>query len=59
LFNETVPCGAVDASVQIDMDTTAHVIVTVGVVASGTIVPPKLSDFALSAGKREFAVPIA
>lgn len=33
------------ASVNIDASTKAHSLITLGIAAAGTIVPPKLTDF--------------
>ncbi|KAF8961154.1 hypothetical protein BDZ97DRAFT_1226986 [Flammula alnicola] len=49
LVDQSVSCPPVDVSVKIDVDTKAHAVVTLGLAASGTIVPPKVSDFAIIA----------
>ena len=50
LVDKSISCPPVDASVKIDVDAKAHAVATIGVAASGTVVPPKVSDFALIAG---------
>ncbi|KAJ7143998.1 hypothetical protein C8R44DRAFT_141912 [Mycena epipterygia] len=49
LFDKSVSCPPVSASVSVDVDCTAHAVVTLGVAATGTIVPPKISDFSIIA----------
>lgn len=49
-------CPAVDggpsfsAGLKADIDAKAHAVVTIGVAASGTIIPPKIKDFGVFAG---------
>src|SRR5271170_1404399 len=50
LLNGTVACSGETLSVEADVDTDTNAVVSIGVVASGTIIPPSLSDFALVAG---------
>ncbi|KAG7095281.1 hypothetical protein E1B28_006053 [Marasmius oreades] len=56
LLNEQLPCPAngaspaFEASIKADTITKAHAVVTVGMAASGTIVPPKFSEFGVFAG---------
>ncbi|GLB45261.1 putative expressed protein [Lyophyllum shimeji] len=53
LFSKSISCAgppAIDASVSAEIDAKAHAVITLGVAAAGTIVPPKLSDFGLFAG---------
>lgn len=45
LFNDSISCGALTASVSVDVDGKADANVTLGVAASGTIIPPKLTQF--------------
>ncbi|KAF9466288.1 hypothetical protein BDZ94DRAFT_1306284 [Collybia nuda] len=47
LLNQEISCPPLAASLNIDVDTKAHALATIGVAASGTIVPPKVDDFAL------------
>ncbi|KAG6856513.1 hypothetical protein H0H87_003601 [Tephrocybe sp. NHM501043] len=47
LLNKQVSCPPITASLKIDVDAKAKAIATIGVAASGTIVPPKVSDFAV------------
>ncbi|KAJ7042351.1 hypothetical protein C8F04DRAFT_945998 [Mycena alexandri] len=49
LFDQSVDCPPISASVSADMDATAHAVVTIGIAASGTIVPPAITDFSLVA----------
>ncbi|KAJ7779695.1 hypothetical protein B0H16DRAFT_1300149 [Mycena metata] len=49
LFDQSVNCPPISASVSADMDATAHAVVTIGIAASGTIVPPAITDFSLVA----------
>ncbi|KAJ6608508.1 hypothetical protein B0H10DRAFT_2226802 [Mycena sp. CBHHK59/15] len=50
LFDKSLSCPGISASVSVDIDATAHAVVTLGVAASGTIIPPKITDFAIIAG---------
>lgn len=57
LFNASVSCpasatnpAAFDASVSVDVAGNVHAVVDLGVAAAGTIIPPKVSHFALIAG---------
>ncbi|KAG6820027.1 hypothetical protein H0H93_006365 [Arthromyces matolae] len=47
LFNQQVSCPPITASLSIDVDAKANAIATIGVAASGTIVPPEVKDFAV------------
>ncbi|KAJ7585204.1 hypothetical protein C8J56DRAFT_788976 [Mycena floridula] len=49
LLDKSISCGPVTASVTADVDAKAHAIVALGVAASGTLVPPKLDDFSITA----------
>ncbi|KAJ7471656.1 hypothetical protein B0H11DRAFT_1729811 [Mycena galericulata] len=49
LFDQSVSCGPASASASVDVDATAHAVVTLGVAATGTIVPPEITDFSLIA----------
>ncbi|KAJ7929628.1 hypothetical protein B0H13DRAFT_2539771 [Mycena leptocephala] len=51
LLNKSIKCGKVAASVKADLDGNAHALASVGVAATGTIIPPKvITDFAIIAG---------
>lgn len=56
IFSQSISCPAAgdlpafDASLNADVVAKAHAVVTLGVAAAGTIVPPKLTDFGLFAG---------
>ncbi|KAJ7150538.1 hypothetical protein C8R43DRAFT_887267 [Mycena crocata] len=41
LFSQSLSCPPITAKMSVDVDATAHAVVTLGVAASGTIVPPK------------------
>ncbi|KAF8877431.1 hypothetical protein BD779DRAFT_1448538, partial [Infundibulicybe gibba] len=49
LFNKSLDCPPVSASVSADIGAKAHAVVAIGVAASGTFVPPKISDFGITA----------
>ena len=49
LLNQSISCPPVSASVNIDVEAKAHAVASIGVAASGTIVPPKINDFAITA----------
>ncbi|KAJ6587589.1 hypothetical protein DFH09DRAFT_909649 [Mycena vulgaris] len=49
LFDQSLSCPPISASASIDVDATAHAVVTLGVAATGTIVPPKITDFSIIA----------
>ncbi|KAJ7664073.1 hypothetical protein B0H17DRAFT_304395 [Mycena rosella] len=49
LFEQTLSCPPISASASADVDATAHAVVTLGVAATGTIVPPKITDFSIIA----------
>ncbi|KAJ7474871.1 hypothetical protein FB451DRAFT_1246878 [Mycena latifolia] len=50
LVNEQIKCGALTASVKVDLNGQAHATASVGVAAAGTIIPPKITDFAIITG---------
>jgi hypothetical protein len=50
VFNKSLSCGGVDATVSVDVNAGAHVMAAVGLVASGSIFPPDVSEFALTTG---------
>ncbi|GLB41232.1 hypothetical protein LshimejAT787_0904470 [Lyophyllum shimeji] len=47
LLSKQLSCPPITASLKIDVDAKANAVATVGVAASGTIVPPKVDDFAI------------
>ncbi|KAJ7792273.1 hypothetical protein B0H13DRAFT_2516295 [Mycena leptocephala] len=49
LFEKSIDCPPITAEASVGIDATAHAVVTVGVAATGTIVPPKITDFSLLA----------
>ncbi|KAJ7238335.1 hypothetical protein B0H12DRAFT_1137567 [Mycena haematopus] len=49
LFQTSLDCPPITAEASVNLDATAHAVVTVGVAASGTIVPPSITSFALLA----------
>lgn len=57
LFNQTLGCGAEQATVNIDVAAQASALVTIGVAATGTLVPPDFIDFSvITSGWRVFCV---
>lgn len=50
LFNDSINCGEVDASVNINADVSVYAQVDLGIVAAGTLVPPSFSEFAIYSG---------
>ncbi|KAJ7266370.1 hypothetical protein B0H12DRAFT_1099380 [Mycena haematopus] len=49
LFNQSIQCGPVTAEASADLDGNVNAVASVGVVATGTIVPPTLTQLALLA----------
>ncbi|KAK0458142.1 uncharacterized protein EV420DRAFT_1270744 [Desarmillaria tabescens] len=49
LLNESISCPSIDASLNINIAAKAHALATLGVSASGTILPPKIDDFGITA----------
>ena len=47
LVDQKISCPPVDAGVKIDVDAKAHAVASIGIAATGTVVPPAVSDFAL------------
>lgn len=47
LLTQELSCPPITASVKIDVDAKANALATIGVAASGTIIPPKVEDFAV------------
>jgi hypothetical protein len=50
LLDKKLECPPLTASLKIDVNAKADAMASIGVAASGTIVPPKIEDFALIAG---------
>ncbi|KAJ7819565.1 hypothetical protein B0H14DRAFT_2372479 [Mycena olivaceomarginata] len=50
LLNKSIKCGAATASLKADLSANAHATASVGVAASGTLIPPKLTDFGIITG---------
>ncbi|KAJ6528510.1 hypothetical protein B0H19DRAFT_1385185 [Mycena capillaripes] len=50
LFDKSIECGPVSASLNVDMDANANAQVTLSIAAAGTIVPPKITSFGAVAG---------
>ncbi|KAF7319629.1 hypothetical protein HMN09_00303300 [Mycena chlorophos] len=48
LFNQSIDCSPVNAEVSANLDGNANAVATVGVAVSGTLVPPKFTDFAIT-----------
>ncbi|SJL12386.1 uncharacterized protein ARMOST_15812 [Armillaria ostoyae] len=49
LLNESISCPSIDASLNINVAAKAHALATLGVSASGTIIPPNIDDFGITA----------
>ncbi|KAK0200009.1 hypothetical protein DFS33DRAFT_1267684 [Desarmillaria ectypa] len=49
LLNESISCPSIDASLDINVAAKAHALATLGVSASGTIFPPKINNFGITA----------
>ncbi|KAK0217175.1 hypothetical protein IW262DRAFT_1276049 [Armillaria fumosa] len=49
LLNESVSCQPIDAKLNINVALKAYALATLGVSASGTLVPPNINDFAIRA----------
>jgi hypothetical protein len=45
LLNKSIKCGAAIASLKADLSANAHATASVGVAASGTLIPPKVRPF--------------
>lgn len=56
LFSGSIDCpvnppqGSFSATLNVDVDTQAHAVITIGLAAVGTVVPPQLSQFSVFAG---------
>lgn len=59
LFDESISCAgsvaganaSLNANIKSDVNAQAHAVITLGASANGTIIPPKISQFALYASK--------
>ncbi|KAJ7495528.1 hypothetical protein FB451DRAFT_1077168 [Mycena latifolia] len=49
LFDTSLSCPPITAKASVDVDAKAHAVVTLGVAATGTIVPPKITAFSIIA----------
>ncbi|KAK0235436.1 hypothetical protein EDD85DRAFT_773310 [Armillaria nabsnona] len=49
LLNESISCPSIDAGLNINVAAKAHALATLGVSASGTILPPSIDDFGITA----------
>ncbi|KAF9471862.1 hypothetical protein BDN70DRAFT_526087 [Pholiota conissans] len=47
LVDQSIDCPPIAAKLTIDVDAKAHAVASIGVAASGTILPPKVNDFAI------------
>ncbi|KAF8896684.1 hypothetical protein BD779DRAFT_1433082, partial [Infundibulicybe gibba] len=47
LLNKTVSCPPITASLKIDVGAKAHALASIGIAASGTFIPPKISSFGI------------
>ncbi|KAJ7150475.1 hypothetical protein C8R43DRAFT_494922 [Mycena crocata] len=50
LLDESIDCGSIKAKVRADLTGHADVLASVGVAATGTLIPPKITDFGVIAG---------
>ncbi|TDL21133.1 hypothetical protein BD410DRAFT_750102 [Rickenella mellea] len=50
VFSSSLSCGGKSATIDINANAKAHAQVTLGVVAAGTLIPPKLSEIATYTG---------
>ncbi|KJA17632.1 hypothetical protein HYPSUDRAFT_205982 [Hypholoma sublateritium FD-334 SS-4] len=50
LVNQNISCPPIDGQVKVDVDAKAHAVASIGVAASGTIIPPVISSFAVITG---------
>ncbi|KAJ3512020.1 hypothetical protein NLJ89_g3766 [Agrocybe chaxingu] len=50
LIDESVSCPPLSAHLKIDVDANAHAAVALGIVVSGTIIPPVINEFAIITG---------
>lgn len=55
LVNEKLSCPPIEATLKIDVDAKAQGSATIGVAISGTILPPKVQDFALISSMLRFS----
>lgn len=49
LVDKSISCPPISASVKVDVDAKAHAVASIGIAAHGTIIPPKIKDFAITA----------
>jgi hypothetical protein len=54
LVDQSVSCPPVKATVKIDVDAKAHAVASIGLAASGTILPPNVESFAVIVGRHYF-----
>ncbi|KAF4610321.1 hypothetical protein D9613_010283 [Agrocybe pediades] len=47
LIDESVSCPPLDARLKVDVEANAHASASIGVAVTGTILPPKIDDFAV------------
>ncbi|KAJ7929627.1 hypothetical protein B0H13DRAFT_1964126 [Mycena leptocephala] len=50
VFSQSITCPDLSASVSVNVDAKAHAVVSLGMSAVGTIIPPKMSAFGVFAG---------
>ncbi|CAA7262406.1 unnamed protein product [Cyclocybe aegerita] len=50
LIDESVSCPPLSANLKIDVDANAHAAVALGIVVSGTVIPPVINEFAIITG---------
>lgn len=48
LIDQTLSCPPIEARLKIDVDAKANAVATVGVVAEGTLIPPRVTDFVVT-----------
>ncbi|KAH6904652.1 hypothetical protein BKA70DRAFT_1108941 [Coprinopsis sp. MPI-PUGE-AT-0042] len=48
LIDQTLSCPPIEARLKIDVDAKANAVATIGVVAEGTLIPPRVTDFVLT-----------
>ena len=51
ILDETLSCPPVEGRLKIDVSVKADAVAAIGVAAEGTIIPPKISDFAITTSK--------
>jgi hypothetical protein len=50
IFNSSLNCGAFTAGADANIDVNVHAVLSIGLTAKGSIVPPKLDDFSIVTG---------